>query len=197
MFANVAGTKVHRAAQIKQKPGGDLPIFLKLAYMRHLQTGRDVPVDISNIVIRLIFAQVRQIKTKAAEQGPIIAVKQTIKSLDDSPFESTQQGFRIRPLESSRLQPFRQRGRPPRSSATLEIATLRVVALRVAVGSSVGGVCAGLRSRRNPNMALERFFRGRDCLQDPHDQLVGRQPVGQCVIRKDQPMPQECPEPGR
>ena len=50
-LADSARPKVHRARHVDQKPGRHLAVFLVLTHIRRLHARRDVPVDVTNVVV--------------------------------------------------------------------------------------------------------------------------------------------------
>ena len=89
-----ARAKVHRRAEVEQKPGGDLAIFDVLADIGRIHARRDVPVDVANIIFRLVFAQIGKIHPVAVEQAAVVALQQAIQPADDLPVEALQDAFR-------------------------------------------------------------------------------------------------------
>jgi hypothetical protein len=72
--------KVHRATQVQQKPRTDFAVFLVLPDKRRLHACRDIPIDVPDIVMRLVFTQVSQLQARTSEQGFVIALQQTIQT---------------------------------------------------------------------------------------------------------------------
>ncbi|HEY7828570.1 MAG TPA: hypothetical protein VIB99_10060 [Candidatus Limnocylindrales bacterium] len=56
--------------------------------------GRDVPVDVANIVARLVLAQVSQVDPIAVEQAPVLALEQPVEPADDLEVEPLEDAFR-------------------------------------------------------------------------------------------------------
>jgi hypothetical protein len=59
-----------------------------------LQARRDVPVDVTHIVLILVLAQIREIESEAAKERTVIAVKQAVEPADNRPFEPAQNVLR-------------------------------------------------------------------------------------------------------
>src|ERR1700674_1802637 len=97
VLAQLLRPEVDRCAEVKEKPTGDLAVFLELTNMRGDQSGRDVPVDVANVVVRLIFAQVGKIQAEASQQRAIVALQQTVEAPHHGPLETAQKCFRIGP----------------------------------------------------------------------------------------------------
>jgi hypothetical protein len=60
--------KIHRRTQIQQEPRDDLAVFHILADVRRVHARADVPVNVADVVLRLILAQVGKIHAEAAER---------------------------------------------------------------------------------------------------------------------------------
>ena len=61
--------------------------------MRRLQARGDVPVDVADVVVVLVFAQVRQVEPGAAHQRAVVALQQAVEPADDRPFEPAQRAL--------------------------------------------------------------------------------------------------------
>src|SRR5215813_6203987 len=90
------GAEIHGRAEIQQKPCRNFTVFVIHPYMGRLQTGSDVPVDVTNIVVILVLTQLGQIQPKTAKQSLVIAMKQPIQSTNHGPFQSPQDVFSAR-----------------------------------------------------------------------------------------------------
>ena len=86
--------KIHRGAEVEQKPRGDLAIFDVLPDVRRVHARGDIPIDVANIVFGLIFAQIGKVHAVAVEQAAIIALQQAIQAADDLPVEALQDALR-------------------------------------------------------------------------------------------------------
>ncbi len=78
----------HRRAQVEQKPRGNFPILVVNSDIRRLQARRYIPVDVTNIVMILIFAEIGEIQSEAAKQSSIIAVEQSVEAANDGPLQA-------------------------------------------------------------------------------------------------------------
>src|ERR1019366_3781593 len=74
-FFDFLRTEIDRRAQIEQEPRGELALLVVDPDVRRLQARGDVPIDVTNVIVKLVFAQVGQIDAKAAKQGAVVAVK--------------------------------------------------------------------------------------------------------------------------
>ena len=64
-----AGAEVHGRAQVEQKPGHHFAVFVVDSHIRRLETSGDVPIDVANVVVILILAQIGEIEPETAKQG--------------------------------------------------------------------------------------------------------------------------------
>jgi hypothetical protein len=76
----IGTAKVHGATAVQQKPRADFSVFLVFPHKGRLHAGCDIPIDVPHIVMRLVLAQVSQLKARASEQGFVIALQQTIET---------------------------------------------------------------------------------------------------------------------
>ena len=60
--------EVHRGTQVEQEPGRDLPVFDVLPNVGRVHARRDIPVDIADVVLRLVFAQVGEVDAVAVKE---------------------------------------------------------------------------------------------------------------------------------
>jgi hypothetical protein len=86
--------KVHRRAQVEQKPGGDFTVFDILADIRCVHPSRNVPIDIADIVLWLVFAQIGKIDAIAIKEAAVIPLELAIQTADDLPVETLQDPVR-------------------------------------------------------------------------------------------------------
>ena len=62
--------------------------------MRGRRAGRDVPVDIADVIAPLVLAQVGEVRAAAVEQRVVIALKQAVEPADDLPVEALEDALR-------------------------------------------------------------------------------------------------------
>ena len=55
--------------------------------------GRDVPVDVADVVAPLVVAQVEEVGAVAAQQGAVVALQAPVEPADDLPLEAPQDPF--------------------------------------------------------------------------------------------------------
>ena len=94
-LAHVARAEVDRRAEVEQEPRRDLAVLVVLAHVRRLQPRRDVPVDVADVVVVLVFAQVGEVEAEAAEQRAVVAVQQAVEPAEHRPLEPPQDALRI------------------------------------------------------------------------------------------------------
>ena len=90
-FGLVCTAKVHRATDVQQKPRADFTVFLVLAHKGCLHARGDIPVDVPDIVMGLVFAQVGQLQARTSEQGFVIALQQAVKTAQHRPLQLLKQ----------------------------------------------------------------------------------------------------------
>jgi hypothetical protein len=95
-LAHFAGAEVHRARQVEQEPGGDLPVLVIFPHVGRVEARGHVPVDMANVVPVLVFPQVGEIQALAAKQRAVIALQQAVEAAQHRPLDAPQDGFRIR-----------------------------------------------------------------------------------------------------
>ena len=86
--------EIHRGTEIEQKPRRDFAIFGVLPDVGRVHAGRDVPIDVANIVFGLIFAQIGKVYAVAVKQAAIIALQQAVQTANDLPVETLQDALR-------------------------------------------------------------------------------------------------------
>ena len=94
---DVARTEIDRRTQVEQQPGGDFALLVVLANIGNLEASRDVPVDVADVVVVLILAQIGEIEPVASEQRAVVAVQQSVEAANDRPLEPPEDVLR-RPL---------------------------------------------------------------------------------------------------
>ncbi len=87
--------EIDRRAQVEQEPGGDLPVLVVLPHVGDRQAGGDVPVDVADIVVNLVFAQVGEVQPEPAEERPVVALQQPVETAEDRPLEPREDLLRI------------------------------------------------------------------------------------------------------
>jgi len=96
--------EVDRWAEIEQEPGRDLAILGVLSDVRRIHPRRDVPVDVADVVLGLVFAQIGEVDAIAVEQAAVIALEQAVELAHDLPVEALQDALGSR-------RDLKQRGR--------------------------------------------------------------------------------------
>src|SRR4051812_29927614 len=67
-FFYVLGPEINRWTKIQQKPGAQVAFFVILTDIRRLHASSNVPVDVANIIVVLVLAEVGEIQAKSAKQ---------------------------------------------------------------------------------------------------------------------------------
>jgi hypothetical protein len=49
-----------------------------LSHIGRLHAGRDVPIDVPHVIMRLVFTQVSQLQASTSEQGFVVSLQQAI-----------------------------------------------------------------------------------------------------------------------
>ncbi len=93
LLLDIRRTEVDRRTQVEQEPGGDLALLVEFAHIGGLQPRRDVPVDVPDVIVILIFAQIGEIEPEAAEECPVVAVQQAVEAAQHRPLEPLEDGF--------------------------------------------------------------------------------------------------------
>ena len=90
------GAEIHRRAQVEEEPRGHFSVLIVYPDIRCLETRCDVPVNVTDIVVILVFAQIRQVQPKTAKQSLVIAVQQAIEATNHRPLQAPQNVFSFR-----------------------------------------------------------------------------------------------------
>ncbi len=90
----VLAAKIDRWAEIEQEPGCDFAVFHVLAHIRRVHAGGDVPIDIADVVLGLVLAQIGKIDPVAVEQAAVVALQQAVQAADDLPVQALQDALR-------------------------------------------------------------------------------------------------------
>jgi hypothetical protein len=93
-FLQVLRAEIDRRAQVEQEPRGDLALLVVFADVGCGEPRGDVPVDVPDVVAVHVLAQIGEIETVAAEEGPIVAVQHSVQPTDDGPLEAAEDRLR-------------------------------------------------------------------------------------------------------
>ena len=63
-------------------------------HVRRLETRGDVPIDVTDIVVILVLAQIGEIQPETAKQGLVIAMQQPVQATNHGPLQATQDVLR-------------------------------------------------------------------------------------------------------
>src|ERR687897_970183 len=81
----------HGRRSVEDQPGGQLAVLVELAYLRFVQPGGDVPVDVPGVVAFDIRPQPGEVKTNTSSRGAIPALDAPVEPAYDSPLQPMQQ----------------------------------------------------------------------------------------------------------
>ena len=84
------GAEIHGRAQVQQEPRRNFSIFIVHSNIGRQETRGDVPIDVTDIVVILVFAQIGEIQPETAKQGLVIAMKQPVQATNHGPLQSPQ-----------------------------------------------------------------------------------------------------------
>ena len=76
--------------QFRNSGDGDFAVFLVFAHIRGLHAGGHVPVDVTDVVVRLVFAQIGQHQTAASKQTAVVTLQLAIQPFEHGPFQPLQ-----------------------------------------------------------------------------------------------------------
>ena len=115
-LGEAVGAEVDARREVDQEPGRELAVFGELAHVGLLQPGGDVPVDVADVVVMLVLAQVGQVEAGAAHQGAVVALEQAVEAAQHRPFEALEQrlGIAVVGEAADRSSSAFGHGRPPR-----------------------------------------------------------------------------------
>jgi hypothetical protein len=95
-LAPVGGPEKHRGRRVEDDPGHEYPLGLPHADVRLASAGRDVPVDRADVVARNVRPDLRELRSLALENRPVIPGEQPFHPAADRHVERAQQPFRDR-----------------------------------------------------------------------------------------------------
>src|SRR5262245_6403480 len=90
--------EIHRRAQVQQKPRRNFTVFVVHPDIGRLQTRSYVPINVTDIVVILVLAQIGQIQPETAKQSLVIAMKQPVQATNHGPLQSPQDVFSPRTM---------------------------------------------------------------------------------------------------
>ena len=86
----------HGRRSVEDQPGSQLAVLVELAYLRFVQPGGDIPVDVPGVVALDVRPQPGEVKTSTSSRGAIPALDAPVEPAYDSPLQPVQQA--VRPL---------------------------------------------------------------------------------------------------
>ena len=95
-LGEAVGAEVDAAEQVDQEPGRELAVLGELAHVGRLQPRGDVPVDVADVVVMLVLAQVGEVEAGAAHQRAVVALQQAVEAAQHGPLEALEQRLGVR-----------------------------------------------------------------------------------------------------
>ena len=80
----------HRRRAVEQEPGRQLAILGVLADERRVHPRGDVPVDVADVVARLVLAEVAEVGADAAEERAVVPLQAPVEAADHLPLEAVE-----------------------------------------------------------------------------------------------------------
>src|SRR5215212_7452539 len=96
LFRATQPTDHHGCRSVEYEPCGQLTILVELAYLRFIEPGSDIPVDVPGIVALDIGPQPVEVESAPPPWGSVTALKASVESPHDPPLQLEQQTVRPR-----------------------------------------------------------------------------------------------------
>ena len=96
LLSAVRAADHHGRRSVEDQPGGQLAVLVELAYLRFIEPGGDVPVDVPGVVAFDVRPQPGEVKTSTSSRGAIPALDAPVEPAYDPPLQPVQQA--VRPL---------------------------------------------------------------------------------------------------
>ena len=84
-------TEAHRRRPVEEEPRRELAILHVLPDERRVHPGRHVPVDVPDVVTRLVLAQIEEVRPDPAVHGPVAPLQHAVEPADHAPLEAQKQ----------------------------------------------------------------------------------------------------------
>src|SRR5215212_9519697 len=81
----------HGRRSVEDEPRGQLTILVEFAYLRFIEPGSDVPVDVPGVVAFDVRPQPGEVEASTSPRGAIPALDAPVEPAYDSPFQAVQQ----------------------------------------------------------------------------------------------------------
>jgi hypothetical protein len=90
-LGEAVGAEVDARREVDQEPRRELAVLGELAHVRRLQPRRDVPVDVADVVVVLVLAQVGEVEAGAAHQRAVVALQHAVEAAQDRPLHALEE----------------------------------------------------------------------------------------------------------
>jgi len=87
LFRTTRATDHHGCRSVEDKPCGQLTILVELAYLRFIEAGSDVPVDVPGVVALDVRPQTVEVESPSPSWSSVAALKTPIESPHDPPLQ--------------------------------------------------------------------------------------------------------------
>ena len=94
--------EAHRTRSVEQQPCGELAVLRVLADERGVHPRRHVPVDVPDVVPRLVLAKVEEVHSRPAKHRPVVPLQDAVETTHDLPLEPVQELLGRRRAERAR-----------------------------------------------------------------------------------------------
>ena len=90
-LGEAVGAEVDARREVDQEPRRELAVLGELAHVRRLQPRGDVPVDVADVVVVLVLAQVGEVEAGAAHQRAVVALQHAVEAAQDRPLHALEE----------------------------------------------------------------------------------------------------------
>src|SRR5512133_2038743 len=94
LFSAARAADHHGRRSVEDEPRGQLTILVEFAYLRFVEPGSDVPVDMPGVVAFDVRSQPGEVETSTSPRGAIPALDAPVESPHDPPLQPEQQTVR-------------------------------------------------------------------------------------------------------
>ena len=90
LLGAVDRAEAHRRRAVEQEPGRQLAILDVLTEERRVHPRGHVPVDVADVVTRLVLAQIVEVRADPAEDRPVVPLQPAVQAADHLPLEAVE-----------------------------------------------------------------------------------------------------------